>query len=94
LQELILHRLRFTLNIMKSFKLYLLENYISSYVVIRNGRVELRKMGTGSPVSTFAPGATSAVLQGKSVVVTLKGGKIAIYRLNPAGTSVSGPYVL
>ncbi len=79
---------------MKSFKQSLSENNIAgSYVVVRGGRVELRKMGVGSPVSTFATGATSAVLQGNSVVVTLKGGKIAIYKLNPSGSSVSGPYI-
>jgi hypothetical protein len=63
------------------------------YVVVRNNRVELRKMDVGSPVSTFASGATTAVLQGNTVVVTFRNGKFALYKLNPNGNSVSGPYI-
>lgn len=77
---------------MNSFKQYLSESQNESYVVVRNGRVELRKMGSGSPSSTFATGAVSAILQGNMVVVTLKNGKIVLYKLNSTGTSVSGPY--
>lgn len=78
---------------MKSFKQYLCESDAPLYVVVRNNRVELRKMDVGSPVSTFGNGATTAVLQGNSVVVTLRNGKIAIYKINSSGTSVSGPYI-
>lgn len=78
---------------MKTFKQYLAESDAPSYVIVRNGRVELRKMDVGTPVSTFGSGATTAVLQGNIVVVTLKNGKVAIYKLNPSGTSVSGPYI-
>jgi hypothetical protein len=78
---------------MKSFKQYLCESDAPSYVVVRNNRVELRKMDVGSPVATFGTGATTAVLQGKTVVVTLRNGKIAIYKVNANGTSVSGPYI-
>jgi hypothetical protein len=78
---------------MKSFRQYLTESEAPCYVVVRNGRVELRKMDVGSPVATFGAGATTAVLQGSTVVVTLKNGKIAIYKVNPSGTSVSGPYI-
>lgn len=66
---------------------------MNSYVVVKNGRVELRRMGAGSPSCTFANGAIAAVLQGRTVVVTLRGGKVALYTLNPTGTSVSGPYI-
>jgi hypothetical protein len=78
---------------MKSFRQYLKESDAGFYVVVRNNRVELRKMDVGSPVATFGSGATTAVLQGNTVVVTLKNGKIAIYKLNPNGNSVSGPYI-
>ena len=78
---------------MKCFRQYLKESDAPSYVVVRNGRVELRKMDVGSPVATFGSGATTAVLQGNQVIVTLKNGKIAIYKVNPSGTSVSGPYI-
>lgn len=78
---------------MKSFRQYLCESGAGSYVVVKNGRVELRKMDVGSPVAVFGNGATTAVLQGTTIVVTLKNGKVAIYKLNPSGTSVSGPYI-
>lgn len=78
---------------MKSFKQYLCESESApAYVVVRNNRVELRKMDVGSPVATFGTGATTAVLNGNYVVVTFRNGKIAIYKLNATGTSVSGPY--
>lgn len=78
---------------MKSFKQFLCESPdVPSYVVVRGGRVELRKMNAGSPSMTFASGATTAVLQGNMVVVTLKNGKVVLYKVNATGTSVSGPY--
>lgn len=77
---------------MKTFRQYISESDAASYVVVRNNRVELRKMDVGNPVCTFGSGATTAVLQGKSVIVTLRNGKVAIYKVNSTGTSVSGPY--
>lgn len=77
---------------MKSFRQFLSESDAPSYVVVRNNRVELRKMDVGTPVCTFATGATTAVLQGNMVVVTLRNGRIALYKVNSTGTSVSGPY--
>lgn len=80
---------------MKRFSEYLSEasnDYVPSYVVVRNNRVELRKMDSGSPSCTFGSGATTAVLQGNIVVVTLKNGKVVLYKVNSTGTSVSGPY--
>lgn len=77
---------------LKSFKQYLCESGADAYVVVRNNRVELRKMDVGTPVCTFGTGATTAVLQGNSVVVTLRNGRVAIYKVNSTGTSVSGPY--
>lgn len=65
---------------------------VPSYVVVRNNRVELRKMDSGSPSCTFAVGATTAVLQGNIVVVTLRNGKVVLYKVNSTGTSASGPY--
>lgn len=64
-----------------------------SYVIVRGGRVELRRMDSGSASATFANGATTAVLQGNVVVVTLKNGKVVLYKLSKSGNSVSGPYV-
>lgn len=79
----------------KRFSQYLSESNngpVPSYVVVRNNRVELRKMDSGSPSCTFGSGATTAVLQGNMVVVTLKNGKVVLYKVNSTGTSVSGPY--
>jgi hypothetical protein len=79
---------------MKSFKQYICESESApSYVVVRNNRVELRKMDIGSPVATFGTGATTAVLNGNQVIVTFRNGKIAIYKVNAQGTGVSGPYI-
>lgn len=78
---------------MKSFRQFLAEGDVPCYVVVKNGRVELRKMDVGSPVATFGNGATTAVMQGNTVVVTLRNGKTVIYKVNPSGTSVSGPYI-
>lgn len=64
-----------------------------SYVIVRGGRVELRRMDSGSPSATFASGATTAVLQGNVVVVTLRNGKVVLYKLNRTGSGVSGPYL-
>lgn len=77
---------------MLSFKQYLKESSALNYVVVRNGRVELRKMNASGPITTFAAGATTAVVQGDIVVVTLKNGKVVFYKINKIGNSVSGPF--
>lgn len=78
---------------MLSFKQYLKETAsVGSYVVVRNNRVELRRMNVSGPVATFASGATTAVLQGNVIVVTMQNGKVVLYKVNAAGNAVSGPF--
>lgn len=64
-----------------------------SYVVVRNNKVELRKIGAGSPSSTFGHGAVFAILTGDLIQVNLKNGKTVFYKLSSSGNSVSGPYI-
>lgn len=77
---------------MLKFKQYLAESSVPNYVVVRNNRVELRKMNTSGPLATFASGATTAVVQGDVVVVTLKNNKVVFYKINKLGNAVSGPF--
>lgn len=78
---------------MDSFKEHLAENTAPMYVIVKGGRVELRRMNVGSPSATFAQGAVYAVLTGNMVLVTLKNGKTVFYKLSENGNSVSGPYI-
>jgi hypothetical protein len=80
---------------LKSFKQYIKESQkpeAPCYVMIKNGRVELRKMDVGGPITTFAPGAVHADITGNIIVVQLKNGKTVIYKVNPGGRGVTGPY--
>lgn len=77
---------------MLKFKQYLAETAAPNYVVVRNGRVELRRMNASGPIVTFAQNATTAVVQGNIVVVTLRNNKVVFYKINTLGNSVSGPF--
>lgn len=59
----------------------------SPYVVVRNGQVELRRTDFTGAIQVFASGATSATLTGNVIIVTMKTGKTAEYRLTPTGNS-------
>lgn len=78
---------------MDSFKEHIVESAAPVYVVVKNNRVELRRMGAGSPVATFAQGAVYAVLTGDHIQVNLKNGKTVFYKLSTSGLNVSGPYI-
>jgi hypothetical protein len=78
---------------METFKQYIEEEHAPVYVVVRNNRVELRRMGVGSPVAAFAQGAVYAVLTGDHIQVNLKNGKTIFYKLSASGMGVSGPYI-
>lgn len=77
----------------KTFGEFLTESDAPVYVVVRNGRVELRRMNSGSPSATFGRGAVYAVLTGNMVLVTLQNGKTVFYKISESGSSVSGPYI-
>ena len=57
-------------------------------VVVRHNRVELGKVGTSGPLHLFAFGAVAAVINGDSIVVTFKTGRVCLYRLSKSGNSV------
>lgn len=78
---------------MQSFKDYITENTAPNYVVVKGGRVELRRMNSGSPSATFGRGAVYAILTGNMVLVTLQNGKTVFYKVSESGGSVSGPYI-
>lgn len=79
--------------LMKTFQQYLSESSSApAYVVVKNGRVELRRMNVGGPVATFSNGAVHAVLTGNWIQVNLKTGKTVFYQLSASGNSVSGPF--
>jgi len=78
---------------MESFKEYIAEGAHPVYVVVKNNRVELRRMGVGSPVAAFGQGAVYAVLTGDHIQVNLKNGKTVFYKLSNSGLGVSGPYI-
>lgn len=80
-------------NDIKTFNEYLTENESPAYVVVKGGRVELRRMNSGSPSATFGRGAVYAVLSGNMVLVTLQNGKTVFYKISDSGNSVSGPYI-
>jgi len=61
----------------------------SVLVLVRNNQVELRKHGSGGGIVNFAQGAVSAVMNGNSVVVTFKTGRVALYRLDVKRCTVS-----
>jgi hypothetical protein len=56
--------------------------------VARNGRVELRRPSLAGPIHLFAQGAVSAVMQGEVIIVTLKDGRLAEYKLSTSGNAV------
>ena len=63
------------------------------YVVVKNNKVELRKLGGGSATATFGAGAVFAVLTGDLIQVNLQNGKTVFYKLSSSGTGVSVPYI-
>jgi len=63
------------------------------YVVVKNNKVELRKLGGGTPTATFGNGAVFAILTGNLIQVNLQNGKTVFYKLSSSGTGVSGPYI-
>jgi len=78
------------------FKEFVAENTSSLsglYVVVKNDKVELRRMNSSSALQRFASGATFAILSGDTVQVNLKTGKTVFYKLTSSGNSVSGPYI-
>ncbi len=60
-------------------------------VRVVNGKVQLLLLPTSTPVHIFGADAVSAIVQGDTVVVQCKDGRTQIWRINPSGTSVSGP---
>lgn len=78
---------------MKTFQQYIQESSAPAYVVVRNNRVELRRMNVGSPLATFGNGAVYAILTGNFIQVNLKSGKTVFYKLSASGNTVSGPYI-
>lgn len=68
-------------------------NSAPAYVIVKNRRVELKRMNHGAPLATFANGAVYAILTGDYIQVNLENGKTVFYRLSASGNSVSGPYI-
>jgi hypothetical protein len=60
----------------------------SPYVVARNNHVEFRRTNFSGPIQIFAHGAVSAVMNGDTIVVTFKTGRVALYKLSKSGNSV------
>lgn len=59
------------------------------FVLVRNNQVELRKHASGGGIVNFAQGAVSAVINGDSVAVTFKTGRVALYRVDVKRRTVS-----
>jgi len=57
------------------------------YVTVRNGRVELRSTTFSGAIHVFAQDAATAILQNDTIVVTLKNGRVAEYRLTDTRTA-------
>lgn len=68
------------------------ENHSGLFVVVKDDKVELRRMNGGA-IQRFATGAVFAILSGNIVQVNLKSGKTVFYKLSSSGNSVSGPYL-
>lgn len=79
---------------MKKFSEYIAENnQVPVYVIVRNNRVELRRMNSGGAIATFGQGAVYAVITGNLIQVNLSNGKTVFYKLSANNSSVSGPYI-
>lgn len=57
------------------------------YVTVRNGQVELRSTTFSGAIHVFGQDAATAILQNETVIVTLKNGRVAEYRLTPTRTA-------